>query len=173
MNPSKRILPTAEELKSVFHYDPETGEFLNKTDRARTPKAMSGMVAGYISKSHGYRMLSWKNNALLGHRVAWTMHYGEWPIDEIDHINNIRFDNRIANLRQASKEENNRNKVISRRNTSGIKGVTWLKSRQKWVAKICFKRKHTTIGYFTLKEKAAEAYAEAAHRLHGEFARLE
>jgi hypothetical protein len=172
MNPSKRILPTPEELKSVFHYNPETGEFLNKINRARTTKAMEGMAAGCTSKSHGYRMLSWKNMSLLGHRVAWAIHYGEWPIDQIDHINNIRTDNRITNLRPATKEENNRNMVIGRRNTSGIKGIRWLKDRKKWVAKICFQRKHMTLGYFSGKEEAAAAYAEAAKRFHGEFARL-
>ncbi len=172
MKTNSAVLPSIEILKANFVYCPETGVFTNRIDRARTPKAKEGMVSGYISKQHGYRILNVGNKSYLGHRVAWAMTHCEWPTCEIDHKNNVRTDNRIANLREATKSENRRNLLISKRNTSGIKGVTWNSSRKRWMAKICCDRKQVTLGQFKDLTAAGEAYAAASARLHGAFGRV-
>ena len=90
----------------------------------------------------------------------------------IDHINGNELDNRKTNLRICTQRENSYNSKISKNNTSGFKGVTWRKSRKKWVAQIMYKRKGYGLGYFTDKIEAAKAYNEAAKKYFGEFAKL-
>lgn len=88
----------------------------------------------------------------------------------IDHKNRDRSDNRLANLREASRSQNAWNRGLDRRNTSGHKGVTFVRATGKWRAIIGFKGKFIFLGGYKTKEAAAKAYADAATRLHGEFA---
>lgn len=100
------------------------------------------------------------------------MHHG--PIPEgmvIDHINGYPWDNRIENLRLASRAQNNANAVLSTRNTSGFKGVSRKSGKQKWVASLQVDGSDVHIGCFDTAEEAAKAYAEAAKKHFGEFAR--
>lgn len=84
--------------------------------------------------SWGYVQGSIFNIKFTGHAVIWAMRYGFWPIYQIDHINGIRSDNRIQNLRDVPQTVNLRNTAKSKRNTSGMCGVRWEKSRKKWYA---------------------------------------
>jgi len=90
----------------------------------------------------------------------------------VDHANGVRSDNRISNLRLATKAENTQNQKITKRNTSGYKGVSYIKSRSTWDARIMKNRKVYWLGAFKSKEEAFAAYQKAAQDLHGDFARL-
>jgi len=106
------------------------------------------------------------------HRLAWFHTYGAWPAGDLDHVNGNRADNRLTNLREASRSENCWNSRKSKNNTSGFKGVFWSVARGKWYAQILVDYRTHNLGYFPTAEAAATAYAEAAARLHGKFANL-
>ena len=94
------------------------------------------------------------------------------PVDQVDHKNRIKTDNRWANLRQCSRSQNMANAVKSWRNKSGFKGVSWHKLMNKWCSEIQFRGTRYKIGYFTSKESAALAYNKKAKELFGEYAYL-
>ena len=169
MNPSKRILPTQEELKALFDYDPETGEF---TRRVRAGGIKKGTRAG-CDTDKGYRQIAINRKIYLSHRIAWAIIYGVWPDEEIDHINGKPNDNRIANLRQATRLQNSRNCAKRRDNLTGYKGVSMHHGVRKWKASIKSNGRNVYLGIFEDIKDAAKAYAEASRRIHGEFSRLE
>jgi len=88
----------------------------------------------------------------------------------VDHKNGDTLDNRRSNLRLATRQQNNCNSSMQRRNTSGFKGVSWSTSSKKWKAQIQVNGKNKYLGVFETREKAHEVYASAAHELHGDFA---
>lgn len=98
-----------EYLKSILHYDPETGILSWKVDRRRVK---IGQIAGYLCL--GYVAIGIDGKLYKGHRLAWLYMTGEWPKDEIDHINRTKHDNRWVNLREATKEQNCDNRKGSR-----------------------------------------------------------
>lgn len=155
-----------EFIRSVLEYNPETGSMLWKK---RTGSKQPGQQAGY-KKKDGYWYIHVNKRHVTLHRVAWVIYYGEWP-DQIDHINMDRADNRIANLRNASVAENNRNRTKQSNNTSGYKGVTFNKASGKYQAKIQHNKKPYCLGYFDTAIEASLAYKKAAEELHNEFAR--
>lgn len=163
------ILLTREELKRCLSYDPETGVF-TWAFRARNSIKI-GDVAGSMSRS-GYQYIGINGKRYLAHRLAWLYVQGVWPENDVDHINRIKTDNRIANLRDATKSQNLGNSKTSRKNTSGVKGVCWHRHIRKWQATIHMHGKNRHLGYFATREAAAEAYRAAAENHHGEFARF-
>jgi hypothetical protein len=109
------------------------------------------------------------------HRVILEQMLGR-PLkrtEQVDHINGAGLDNRRGNLRLASHAENMRNRGAKRNNTSGYKGVSFHRQRQKWRAQIMIDGRETHLGYFLTPEEAHAAYCEAAERYHGKFARVE
>lgn len=103
----------------------------------------------------------------LEHRLAWLYVTGTWPSDQIDHVNGIRDDNRIFNLREATGPENNGNQRQARSdNKTGLLGVYWDKQHKKFSAKIMFSGKHKYLGYFPTAEEAHAAYIKAKRELH-------
>lgn len=177
---TKKSLPTPEQLRELLSYDPETGLFLWRERPECMFKTQRGIAVwkarfvgrpAFTANLNGYRQGMVFGRTYYAHRVAWAIHYGEWPEDQIDHINCDRSDNRISNLRKASNTENARNKKLQRNNTSGLKGASWSSRRGKWAATICADRKQRKLGFFDTKEEAHEAYAKASLELHAEFAR--
>lgn len=160
---------TAEQAKALFDYDPKTGELRNRISRHRRAKA--GELAG-SRKRDGYLRVKVEYRDYLVHRIAWLLTYGVWPTLEIDHINCVRDDNRIANLREATCSENRCNRGAQADNTTGFKGVTWDKARGKLKAHIKIHGAITNLGRFSTAEAAAEAYNRAATATHGPFANL-
>lgn len=137
----------------------------------RSNNSKAGVEAGSLGVN-GYRSTHVAGKRQYTHRIAWAMHHGEWPPDQIDHINGVKDDNRICNLRLASSRQNvcNSNRPISK--TSGARGVTWDKARRGWTAQIKRNYKNYYLGTFSTIPEAAEAYRKGAEDLHGEFSIL-
>lgn len=146
----------------MFDYDPETGLLVRLV---RTSNCVHvGEVAGCLN--NGYFRVSVNGKRYLLHRLAWFIHYGAWPKDQLDHINRNRTDNRIANLREVDYLENNKNKSMPTRNTSGVVGVCWHRQAQKWQASIMVNQKQIHLGVFDTFEEAVAA-RKAAEVLYG------
>lgn len=155
------------DLRRAFTYNPLTG-ILRWAYKPRV-NTESGAEAG--CKMGGYRRVCLHGVSMQVHRVGWAMHYGKWPKDQIDHINMIRDDNRITNLREATNGENKWNTLAQSNNSHGSKGVAWDAQKQRWVARIMIHGKRIKIGRYRTREEASLAYAGAAEKLVGEFAR--
>jgi hypothetical protein len=106
----------------------------------------------------------------LAHRLAWFYVNGCWPRMGLDHVNLDGLDNRLSNLREATKAENQRNTRPPRTNKSGVKGVFWRRDLQKWRAAITINGKSIHLGVFVEKRDAAESYRAAALTHFGPFA---
>lgn len=105
------------------------------------------------------------------HRLAWLYIHGRWPIKHLDHINRVRSDNRISNIREATSSENQRNKGMMSNNTSGITGVRYDPSRNKYHAQIEILGKSKNLGRFINIEDAITARKEAEVKYFSEFRR--
>ena len=166
---------TAERVRQLLDYQPETGELTWKTRPVSRPhdiiwnKKFAGRIAG-CPTGHGYLRVYLGGRHHYAHRIAWCHHHGEWPKTGIDHINGDGSDNRIKNLRLADQAQNTRNTKRSAANTSGIKGVGWFKPAGKWRARIFVNGAEKSLGYFDSRAEAAEAVRLARPNLHGEFA---
>lgn len=158
---------TQERLKEILSYNPETGVFTNRIDRGNVK---AGAIAGGVD-GKGYREVQIDGRKYQAHRLAWLYVYGEMPSGHIDHINYICTDNGIMNLRKATHAENMRNRAAPKNSTTGAKGVSWQKSAGKYRARITADGKSEFLGLFDTVEAASQAYADAAKRFHGEFAR--
>jgi len=154
---------TAERLRELLHYDPETGEFTWRANRGGGVKA--GDIAGTISTSKGYRNI-WIGGNYKAHRLAWLYVHGVWPEAQIDHINQNKADNRMENLRLVTHAENMQNRPCQRNNVSGFKGVAPCRRTGRWQALICSNNKQIHLGLFATPEMAHAAYCAAAARLH-------
>lgn len=172
-----------EKLRALLDYDPQTGILVWKT-RERDPLVSlrehnrwntrwAGQQAGTVT-SFGYIAVKIGKSAYKAHRLAWAIHAGEYPPKGhfIDHINRNKADNRIVNLRLASRSENGANRPEPVNNTTGHKGVTaypWFKKRP-WAVKIGLDNQKLHIGYFATFAEACAAYEKASARLYGAFA---
>lgn len=165
-------LPPISFLRQVLRYCPETGSLFWRDDVPPTPRGVprANKAAGRHN-AKGYLVISVGGTLLVAHRIAFALHYGVWPDQELDHINGKRDDNRIANLRQCDRYGNNHNTARPASNKSGFKGVCWCARYGKWEAKIKARGRQHWLGLFETPEAAHAAYASAALRLHGEFAR--
>ena len=157
-----------EELNELFILDESTGKLYWKVNRQ--PGIKIGDEAGSVTEA-GYIRAYVKGKRCTAHRIVWAMTKGEWPKDQLDHINGNRSDNRPSNLREASNQTNSKNKGMLKSNTSGHKGVSWVPHLQKWKSEITVDRKRIYLGVFTDIEEASAAYEEAATRYFLEFRR--
>lgn len=155
---------TYERLTELFNYDKDSGVFTRRVTTNNRAKA--GSVAGSMARN-GYLYVSIGRRKYIMHRLAWLYVTGEWPKNDIDHINGIRSDNRIANLRDVSRAENIQNTRAAKSNsTSGLLGVTFDRARNKWAAAITTDGKITHLGRFDEKHEAHKSYIEAKRVLH-------
>lgn len=141
------------ELKTLFSYDPYTGviRWIAKGKGMIKKKAAGTLLhSGYLGICIGPKR--WQ-----AHRIAWALHHGAWPKDQIDHINGIKTDNRICNLREATNSQNGKNLGLSKANKSGVKGVSFENYTQRWKASIKVENKTISLGRFNSIEDAAKA----------------
>ena len=153
---------TLDELKKYLSYSPETGLFtwLAKS----SDKTKIGSVAG-CRRTDGYIKIRIFGLSFLAHRLAWFYVHGEWPGEEIDHINRVRDDNRLSNLRSVKKRQQQQNLKLSESNTTGFTGV----SRRKngvYRAHITKDGKFIALGAFSTPEEASKAYMDAKKKYH-------
>lgn len=152
-------LPDIDELRELLAYDPETGVVTWRVARPRGRwKIHPGSVAGGV-QAFGYRQICVKRNRIAAHWIAWAFTHGVWPT-EIDHINGVRDDNRIGNLREVTRSQNNRNMKLFRVSTTGVNGVCRHGQRGKpYKAYGKVDGKLVSLGYFDTLEEAAAARA--------------
>jgi hypothetical protein len=163
---------TQERLKQILDYDPKTGVFTRRgysLRGGRTSSRGAGERAGWHC-ANGYWMICVDNRDYTAHRLAWLYVYGRFPNGDTDHINHDKIDNRIANLREATRSQNSANRPPPKHNKSGHKGVHFDRAKGRWVAYIKkdFKRYH--LGRYDTMEEAIAARKDAEHKMFGEFA---
>ena len=119
------------------------------------PRAMQGSRVGFLN-AKGYVSTEINGKFYRVHRLIFLYHHGYFP-EQTDHINGIRDDNRISNLRDVSNQENHKNQKMYCTNTSGHMGVYWYKRNKKWGAQIPVDGKGISLGLFTNKQDAITA----------------
>lgn len=159
---------TAELLREMLDYDPSTGEL---TWKVKANKRFKIGDRALSLDGHGYLRVMIHGRHYQAHRLAWLHVHGRWPDQQIDHINGSRADNRLCNLREANQTQNNANTRLRCDNTSGFKGVSWDKTKRRWQALIRVNGRAKHLGRYDTPEAAHAAYASAAQKTFGEFAR--
>jgi len=151
---------TQEKLKKTLCYNCDTGIFLWRGGITATKE---GSEAGFTTRE-GYRAINIARKHYKAHRLAWFYVYGEWP-NQIDHINGVRDDNRIENLRNVKSSDNSKNRKLSVRNKSRVAGVHWNKKESRWAVRVNNNNKERVfLGYFDNIFDAAAAAISARKR---------
>lgn len=171
----KRDELTQAMLMEMLLYNPDTGVFTWRGGRfdarGRRITRFVGTPAGTpITAGHISIYLHVDKRHYLAHRLAWLYTYGEFPKGLVDHVNRDPSDNRIANLRLATRSENAMNAGMWSHNTSGYKGVCWDKKSCSWMAYVKKDKRMVFRKHFNSKDDAALAVREARKQIHGEFA---
>lgn len=158
-------LPPIEELRRLFEYDPKTGILTRKI--STSSNALAGDEAGCYFLNKRYRCVQIAPKMYLAHRICYAIYHGVDPYPmQIDHINHDGLDNRIDNFRLVSHQENLKNQKKRSDNSSGSVGVSWVETRNKWLARIKANGKSKHLGYFTNKSDAIAA-RKAAEKKYG------
>ena len=152
---------TSQRLRELLHYDQHTGHFTWLISRGNQ-FSQPGMRAGF-QDTYGHMGIEINSKRYLSHRLAWLYFYDKWPDYQIDHINRIRNDNRIKNLRDVLPVVNANNKGNYKNNTTGFKGVTIKNGR--FIAQITINGKCKYLGCFDIADKANQAYQEAKAKI--------
>jgi hypothetical protein len=158
-------------IASIIHHEPEIGHMVWKHRSPLLFEARGQLGAASMAKSFntrfagtpaldcidsrtGYKCGNIFAKRHQAHRVLWALTYGEWPEHDIDHINGVRHDNRISNLRAVDRAENLKNVKLRNSNTSGFNGVYWAEDRKKWRAEISANNKNIKLGSFDTLDDA-------------------
>lgn len=182
-------LVTPAEVQELLEYSPETGLFLWKPRPLRFCTAGSGRYTRERNKAvfdsnyagtpalnalnaSGYKRGNLFGRGLLAHRAAFACVLGRWPVGQVDHINGVRDDNRWANLREATNQQNQWNSSSAKGSSSRYVGVSWSQKSSKWQAYICPEGKKVALGYFDCELEAAAARDKAAREMFGDYARI-
>lgn len=147
---------------SAFDY--QDGNLIRKIGRA----GEIGQVAGCVHKGSGYIHVKIKAKAYKAHRLVFLYHHGYMP-ECVDHIDGDKTNNKIENLRAATKEENCRNQKVRSTNKSGYKGVKWVEHCKKWQVEVCKNYKQLRFGMYEDLELAGLVAIEATELIHGRF----
>lgn len=154
---------TSERLKELLEYEPKTGIFRWKIETRQTKIGSIAAIGG----SHPYVRIRLDGAAYYAHRLAWLYVHGEWPIGDLDHIDEDKRNNRISNLRLATESQNQHNKSYASKNSkTGLIGSSLHKASGLYRASIQVYGVQTDLGYFKTAEEAHEAYVKAKRKLH-------
>lgn len=153
---------TQAQLKQYLDYDPETGLF---TWKCKKQGVKTGEIAGNIN-TDGYVRIVINYKPYAAHRLAWLYMYNKWPCNQLDHINRIKKDNRLVNLREVTAIQNSWNTGSKTNNISGYIGVHWDITRKKYLARIRINKKLKYLGIFNCPKEAHKAYITAKAKFH-------
>lgn len=146
---------TQADAHELLDYSPDTGIFMwKKKRRGVRQNTVLGTDNGF-----GYLRITVLGTSYYAHRLAWLYQFGEWPKDEIDHINGNKSDNRISNLRSVTGSQNAQNKQKAA-------GVSWHKRAKKWQAHVCIYKKRRYLGLFESFDEAKKAYRNAKESMN-------
>jgi hypothetical protein len=148
-----------QEARDIWDYEPSTGFFRWKFSFGRRIK--KGARAGGSNREH-YRIIYYKNVKYKEHNLAWLYVYGNWPNKFLDHINGIKDDNRIENLRETDDRLNALNKKEHRNGT--LPGTRYNYKYGRWEARIMYKGKKVHLGSYSTKEEASNRYLDAVDK---------
>ena len=163
--------PSLQYIKRILSYNPVTGDLLWKWRADRKTNwntRWSGQIAGAVNKpskkkDYSRRVLNVEGQMIKAHHIVWLMNTGEWPVQEIDHIDRDPLNNRFENLRLSDRREQALNTGLRGDNKSGVKGVSFDKKDGRYKAEICEGGKNKFLGYGTLEE-CTELRREAERR---------
>jgi hypothetical protein len=153
---------TVDKLKSFLSYDPSSGLFTWLVSRG---KAKKGSIAGHTEHT-GYVSIGIEGKYYVAHRLAWLYVFGSFPDLDLDHIDGDKENNRIGNLRLATKHQNRQNLSEKGMGSNPRMGVNFDKDSKKWRARIMFDGKRHCLGSFNSFEEAGKAYDEKKKELH-------
>ena len=159
---------TAQYVRSIFDYDPQTGILTRKKCDLYHPQKV-GKPAGFRRVDGGIGVKI-NRREYRAHRIIWLIMTGEWAETEIDHRDRDPSNNRWANLRLATRSQNAANQKLFKTNKTGFKGVTVDPKNGRYRACIVFKGKKYHLGQFATAEKAHAVRYIWAKELYGEFA---
>ena len=163
----KPIFPPLAWIRQRIRYAPDTGHlyWLHRREGdgrdANWNARHEGTLALATPTSRGYLQGSLGEYRLLAHRVAWALYHGEWPPEQIDHINRNKQDNRISNLRAATPSENMLNRDFAPRRMGCPRGVRWVGAKQKFHATLSIRGQKKHLGSFDSADAASAAYEAA------------
>jgi hypothetical protein len=177
---ANKPLPDQTLLKQLLDYDPDTGRFcwrrraetnFSGGEVKRFNKRYAGQPALETAHPDGYLTGTIMCSKVYAHRVAWKYMTGEDP-EAVDHINHIGTDNRFANLRGVTQNDNVRNARRNKRNTSGVTGLSWHRRDRKWVVQISRWNQSGYVGRYACMGEAIRVRREAEktlgfHKNHG------
>ena len=155
---------THAEVTSMLRYEPDTGRLFWKVSRGGR---LAGDPVGTV-RPDGYLSVGMRDNKLLVHRLIWFLVTGVWPENDIDHVNGLRTDNRLVNLRAVSRAQNLQNLDANNLNnqTTGLVGASYDKGRRNFRSYIVVGRKQINLGRFSTGEAAHAAYLKAKSVIH-------
>ena len=167
-------LPSVDYLRDCLAYDPESGvltwlerpenHFSNLRAHRTFMVRWAGKPAGSLT-TQGYLIVSLFGSSYLAHRLAWAIHYGAWPTKCVDHINCVKDDNRLCNLRDVESKVNDLGRAKYRTNSSGVTGIAWLQASKKWKVTVGFRGKKYYLGLYRDLEEAIQVREQANKEL--------
>lgn len=153
--PKKPDQETLDYIREFLSYDPETGLITWKKRPAN--RIQKGQRAGGISGG-GYESIRIKGRKIKTHHIAWFLYKNEWPDKSIDHINRVKTDNKISNLRLVSHSQNLANRGLLKNSSTKLTGVGFHKPSGLYQSRIALNKKRIPLGYFNSAKEAAQAY---------------
>jgi hypothetical protein len=165
---------TYEIAKALFDYDPKTGMVTWKFGSAQIVKgAEIGSTTNTAKSNTKYRTIKLFGLSYKVHRIIWLMQTGDWPKGDVDHIDGDGLNNKWDNLRDVTHSQNLMNSAVRSDSTSGYKGVSYDKARDRWYAYINIGGKRKMLGRHRTMQEAVTARQNAERELFGDFARSE
>jgi HNH endonuclease len=168
-NEAKERALSANALREILTYNPQSGFFVRKTMVGS--RGAVGQIVGSLHHSGYLHVWIGKYQYLL-HRLVWLWMTGDWPVEQIDHINGDKSDNRWSNLRAATHGQNKRNSRLSKNSTSGYVGVSYFRSNRRWYSYLTLNGKKVFVGFFKNAIDAAACRNVHSAYLCDSFARL-